>query len=240
MNDYQTVDRLRETGVYGVYTDWLSPADRDHSGPLPEWSESASGEIRIDRWIVPFLSWGMDSMEATMELRSSSEFAVDVQLSFRSPDGGVLASDTILVSGGETSRVDLGKAAAGNRGHGWVEVEASTELDAQVKWSFGDRSGGTRKVSGVAVERFEARGPGLGVGGMLVAIVNPTDVAQTYRLLRSISSKVIDDEAIEVGPGTQLVRVYRSWTEDEISVSVSGGPMVVQTLRWDPLGQFMR
>ncbi len=73
-----------------------------------------------------------------------------------------------------------------------------------------------------------------------MAIVNPTDVLQTYRLRRSISSKVIDDEVIDVRPETQLVRLYRSWTEDEIAVSVGGGPMVVQTLRWDPLGRYLR
>ena len=75
---------------------------------------------------------------------------------------------------------------------------------------------------------------------MLVAVVNPTDSIQTYRLLRLIDADTIDDEVIDLEPGHQLLRVYRSRTEEEIQLSVTGGPMVTQVLRWDPLGRFMR
>jgi hypothetical protein len=34
--------------------------------------------------------------------------------------------------------------------------------------------------------------------------------------------------------------VYRSWTEEEIHLTVTGGPMVTQVLRWDPLVRYMR
>lgn len=240
INDYTMVDRLHDAGLYGVYTDWLSPADRDLSGPLPEWSVTTSGEFPMNRWLVPFLSWGMDGMEVSMGLRSSGESEVDARVSVRGSGGNILALQTVLVSGRDFLVFDPTATVPSDRGHGWIEVEAGTELDAELRWSFRHRSRGTRPLAGVAVERFETHGPGLGVGGMLVAIVNPTQTAQTYRLFRSISERVIDDETIEVQPQTQLVRVYRSWTDSDISVSVSGGPMVVQTLRWDPLGQFMR
>jgi hypothetical protein len=36
------------------------------------------------------------------------------------------------------------------------------------------------------------------------------------------------------------LRMYRSRTEEEIQLAVTGGPMVTQVVRWDPLGRFMR
>ena len=73
----------------------------------------------------------------------------------------------------------------------------------------------------------------------MVAVVNPTDSIQSYRLRRLIGSDVIDDDLVDLEPGHQLLRVYRSQTEKEIQLTVTGGLMVIQVLRWDPLGRFM-
>jgi hypothetical protein len=240
VNDYGTMARLLDVGLRGVYTDWLSPTDRDRSGPLPEWSVTTSGELPIGRRLAPFISWGMDGMETTCRLRSLGESDAVVRVSVRGSDGTILKSESVPVSRGSDLRLNPMAAVSGGGGHGWIEVEATEGLDAELKWTYGARSDGELTLTGIAVDRFETTGSGAGLGGLLVAIVNPTDVLQTYRLRRLISSRVVDDETIDVRPETQMVRVYRSWTDDEIVISLSGGPMVVQTLRWDHLARFMR
>ena len=74
----------------------------------------------------------------------------------------------------------------------------------------------------------------------MIAVVNPTDSIQSYRLRRVIGTDVIDDDVVDVQPRHQLLRVYRSQTEETIHLTVSGGPMVAQVVRWDPLDRYMR
>jgi len=74
----------------------------------------------------------------------------------------------------------------------------------------------------------------------LVAIVNPTDLTQSYRLQRLIGASTIDDDAVDLEPGHQALRVYRSQIIEETRLTVTGGPMVTQVLRWDPMGRFVR
>jgi hypothetical protein len=92
----------------------------------------------------------------------------------------------------------------------------------------------------IARTRFETGGSGSGLGGLLIAVVNPTDSIQSYRLRRLIGADAIDDEVVSLKSGHQLLRIYRSWTEEEIQLTVTGGPMVTQVLRWDPLVRYMR
>ena len=125
-------------------------------------------------------------------------------------------------------------------GQGWLLIDAADEIVVQPRWRYLESSDGVSTAEQMARTRSDTGGSGSGLGGLLVAVVNPTESIQSYRLCRFIGTDTIDDEFVDLEPGHQLLRVYRSRTEEEIHLTVTGGPMVKQVMRWDPSGRFMR
>jgi len=144
------------------------------------------------------------------------------------------------VRGDDEVRLNLEELTPNKSGQGWLLIDAADGIVVRPRWRYLKNSDGVWTAERVARTRFEAGGSGSGLGGLLVAVVNPTGSIQSYCLLRHIGADAIDDEVVDLEPGHQLLRVYRSRTEEEIQLSVTGGPMVTQVLRWDPLGRFMR
>jgi glycerophosphoryl diester phosphodiesterase len=239
VNDHWTADRLRQRGVYGVYTDWLSPADRNRSAPLPDWQQVSYGTAPLDRGIFPFVPWDMDGLAAKVEFRSVRGSDRTIRLNVRDPDGSVLKTTEVTVDDSGRADLDLRQFAIGHRGHGWIEYDPSGDIQADIEWTYRDVSKGFWSGSNTSITRFDTFGPGSGVAGVLVAVVNPTETALTYQLTRSIGGRVVNIEHVDVRSRAGMLRVYRSRSEESMSLSVSGGPMVVQVVRWDPLGRFL-
>jgi glycerophosphoryl diester phosphodiesterase len=240
VNDYPTMDRLRSQGVYGVYTDWLSPADEEFSRPLARWSVRTEGELPLDHLIVPFIPWEMAGLNTVVSFRNTSGFEETVRLHILDSGGRSLATEEFEIPGDDVKQLDLEGHVSRRRGQGWLLIEAADGIVIRPHWRFLDSSEGVWTSERTARTRVETGGSGLGLGGLLVAVVNPTESIQSYRLQRLIGADAIDDEVVDLKPGCQLLRVYRSWTEENIQLTVTGGPMVTQVLRWDPLGRFMR
>jgi hypothetical protein len=239
VNDHLTANRLQSEGVYGVYTDWLTPDDEKFSRPLAEWSVRTDGEVPLDHLVVPFLPWQMAGMDTVVEFRNTGGFEETVRLRILDSGGRSIATDEIEIPGDGTKQLDIKDLVFDGSGQGWLLVEAADEIVVHPRWRFLGRSEGLWASERTARTRVEIGGSGSGLGGLLVAIVNPTDSIQSYRLRRHIGPDVIDDEVVDLKPGHQLLRVYRSQTEEEIQLTVAGGLMVIQVLRWDPLGRFM-
>jgi glycerophosphoryl diester phosphodiesterase len=240
VNDFPTMEMLQTRGVYGVYTDWLSPDDEGVSRPLAQWSVRTEGELPLDHLVVPFFPWQMTGMNTVVDFRNTGGFDETVRLHILDSGGRSLATDEFEIPGDDEKQLDLMGFVSSGSGQGWLLIEAADGIVIRPRWRFLDSSEGVWASERIARTRFETIGSGSGLGGMLVAVVNPTDSIQTYRLLRLIGADAIDDEVIDLEPGHQLLRVYRSRTEEEIQLSVTGGPMVTQVLRWDPSGRFMR
>ena len=240
VNDYPTVDRLRTRGVYGVYTDWLSPADENFSRPLAEWSVRTEGELPLDHLVVPFLPWKMAGLNTVVSFQNTSGFEETVRLHILDSGGRLLATDEFEIPGDDEKLLDLEEYVPDGNGQGWLRIEATDKIVVRPRWRFLDSSEGVWTSERIARTRFESGGSGSGLGGLLVAVVNPTDSIQSYRLHRLIGADAIDDEVVDLKPGHQLLRVYRSWTEEDILLTVTGAPMVTQVLRWDPLVRHMR
>ena len=240
VNDYLTVDRLRIQGVYGVYTDWLSPADEGFSRPPPRWSVRTEGELPLDHLVVPFFPWEMAGLNTVVNFQNTSGFEKTVRLHVLDSGGRLLATDEFEIPGDDERQLDLEGYVPDGSGQGWLRIEATDEIVVRPRWLFLDGSEGVWTSERTARTRFETGGSGSGLGGLLVAVVNPTDSIQSYRLRRLIGADAIDDEVVSLKPGHQLLRIYRSWTEEEIQLTVTGGPMVTQVLRWDPLVRYMR
>jgi len=240
VNDYPTMNRLRAHGVYGAYTDWLSPADEEFSRPLAEWSVRTEGGLPIDHLVVPFIPWEMADLDTVVGFRNTKGVEETVRLHILDPGGRSLVVHELEILGDDEKLLDLEGYVPNGSGQGWLRIEATDTIVVHPRWRFLDSSEGVWTSERIARTRFETRGSGIGVGGLLVAVVNPTDSIQSYRLQRFIGADAIDDEDVDLKPGHQLLRVYRSWTEEEIHLMVTGGPMVAQVLRWDPLGRFMR
>ncbi len=239
VNDHLTANRLQSEGVYGVYTDWLTPDDEEFSRPLAEWSVRTDGEVPLDHLVVPFLSWEMAGLDTVVEFRNTGGLEETVRLRILDSGGRSIATDEIEIPGDGTKQLDIKDLVFDGSGQGWLLVEAADEIVVHPRWRFLGRSEGLWASERTARTRFEIGGSGSGLGGLLVAIVNPTDSIQSYRLRRLIGPDVIDDDLVDLEPGHQLLRVYRSQTEEEIQLTVTGGLMVIQVLRWDPLGRFM-
>jgi len=240
VNDYPTANRLRTEGVYGVYTDWLSPDDERFSCPLAEWPVRTEGMLSLDHLVVPFFPWEMAGLDSVVDFRNTSSFEETVRLHIMDSAGRSLATNELEIPGDDVKQLDFKEFEPNRSGQGWLLVEVPEEIMVRPRWRFLGSLEGVWASERIARTRFETGGSGSGIGGLLVAVVNPTDLIQSYRLRRLIGTDAIDDEVVDLEPGHQLLRVYRSRTEEEIQLSVTGGPMVTQVLRWDPLGRFMR
>jgi len=239
VNDHSLAVTLREKGVFGVYSDWFTVDDENASRPLPRWTSSVKGESELDHRIVPFLPFRMEGLDTIIKVRGSSIGDSAARLDFRNSRGTVLFSKDVPSSGGEIRVADLSSLPAGRETSGWLEVFAGESVVVDLDWNFRGTSGGHWTVAGSSVTEFDIAGPGSGVRGVLLAVVNPDDVSHEYRLIRRIGVDVIDDEFVELPPKTRVLRIYRSRTDENISVSIRGGPMVAGVVRWDPMSRFV-
>jgi hypothetical protein len=144
------------------------------------------------------------------------------------------------IPGDDETRLNLEEFAPDRSGQGWILIDGADEIVVRPRWRYLESSDGVWTAARVATTRFETGGSGSGLGGLLVAVVNPTESTQSYRLRRFIGDDAIDDEVADLESRHQLLRVYRSQTEADIHLIVTGGPMVAQVLRWDPLDRYMR
>jgi hypothetical protein len=112
-------------------------------------------------------------------------------------------------------------------------IASPPEMETEALRSFRGGPGQEMSVRRHSFERYRTGGSGRGLAGIAVAIVNPTEATHGYRLQRRIGDGLIDDEVFELEARHQLVRVYRSATDEWIEVRVSGGPMVATAIRWD-------
>jgi glycerophosphoryl diester phosphodiesterase len=240
VNDYPTVNALQSKGVYGVYTDWLTPGDDQNSRPLAEWWVKSEGEVALEGLVVPFLPWEMAGLKTTIDLHNTGGTLETVRLNVLDSSGRSIATDEFEILGNDTHQVILEKLVSPRKGHGWLRIEAADKITVRPRWYFLGGLEGAWASERVAIGRFETGGSGFGLGGVLVAVVNPTDSIQSYHLRRLIGGNLIDDDGVDLEPGHQLLRVYRSQTNEELRLTVTGGPMVTQVLRWDPMGRFMR
>lgn len=240
VNDYSTAARLRSSGVYGVYTDWLSPADEEFSHPLAEWPVLTDGSLPLACLVVPFFPWGIQGLNTVVSFRNTGGSPETVHLSILDSGGASRSTAEFEIAGGDETQVDLTTYAPDEGGQGWILIEAADEIMFRPRWRYLESSDGVWTAARVAATRFETGGSGSGLGGLLVAVVNPTDSMQSYRLRRLIGADEVDDDVADVKPRHQLLRMYRSRTEEGIRLTVSGGPMVTQVLRWDPLDRYMR
>lgn len=240
VNDHPTADMLQSKGVYGVYTDWLTPRDELRSHPLPEWWVRTEGEVPLKDPVVPFVPSKMAGLETLVDTQNTDEQMGWVRLHLLDSGGRSIATDEVEVAGGDTRQLNLDKFVSNLTGHGWLRVERAEGIAVRFRWRLLGGSEGVWSLESTARSGFETGGAGSGLGGLLVAIVNPTGSTHSYTLQRFIGADMIDDDRIDLEPGCQLVRVYRSQTDEETRLTLTGGPMATQVLRWDPLGRFMR
>ena len=233
VNDRVTFDRLRAVGVHGVYTDWMSPSDRRWIPETSPWPEAIAGSAQLPHPILPFVPWGIEDLALALELRNPNRVLRQPRLRVIGGDGAGGAVEEMLVEPGAVSRLDL--AGLGPpAGFGWVEVDGAegVELSASHRLANGEER--QLPIRARSCTGFSATGPGTGVDGLLLAVVNPTAQRASYRLQRRIGGELIDDETVDVESRHQVIRVYRSRTMQMIEVTAEGGPMVAATLRWDP------
>lgn len=240
VNDHLTVNALQSKGVYGVYTDWLSPIDEVYSHPLAEWWVRTEGEVPLETLVVPFLPWEMVGMETVVVFQNTGGVQESVRLDILDSGGRSIKTHEFEIPGGEEKHLALEEFVSHRTGHGWLLVETAEGIVVRPRWHFLGDVEGVWASERVARTRFETGGSGSGLGGLLVAIVNPTDSSQSYRLQRFIGADAFDDDAVDLEPGHQALRVYRSQTAEDVRLTVTGGPVVTQVLRWDPMGRFMR
>jgi glycerophosphoryl diester phosphodiesterase len=233
VNDRVTLERLRTVGVHGVYTDWMSPADASFEPDTASWPEATQSCESLEAPILPFVPWGVEGLAITLDIRNPLNLVSRPGLRVIGGNGLQTAAEELLIEPESTFRADL----AGLRpvsGWGWVWIDLATGLELSASYQLPDGEKRRLPIRARSCTRFSAAGPGTGVDGLLLAVVNPTAEPASYRLQRRIGSDLIDDEIVDVDSRHQVIRVYRSRTVQMIEVSAEGGPMVAATLRWDP------
>ncbi len=235
INDRLTMEALRRVGVFGIYTDWLAPSDAQKEPDTSAWLEQTDGLRALDHRAVAFVPWAMDGLQQFLDINNPESNETSTALSAIDSSGQLVAVEEIVVAAGENRVFDLTAFATGGSGQGWLRIDGGENAVIEMRRRF--REGAEQKISinRHSYGRLLTRGSGLGVSGLLLAVVNPTQSTQTYVLRRRIGNELIDDETAEVEPEHQLLRVYRSSTDHEIELTVTGGPMVAHTLKWDAM-----
>jgi glycerophosphoryl diester phosphodiesterase len=239
VNDFPTMIELQERGVAGVYTDWLSPGDAEAKARLEPWSVETRGLIPIDGRVVSFVPAKMAGLAISLVFRNEGADPEPVLVELVSPNGEVLrAAEIVLDHGAENvlSAVELFQPTVD---HGWIRATTAPGVLAESRWAYHENPAITRVMEPATCSTFIARGTGAGVSGLLLALVNPTQSTHSYVLRRRIGLDLVDDESVELAPGHQLIRVYRSSTDEDIELRAEGGPMIPLILRWDPLVRFI-
>jgi glycerophosphoryl diester phosphodiesterase len=235
VNDRQTVERLTSLGVHGVYTDWLAPSDHRRAPDTSPWSVEAEDPVALDKPVVPNVLWSMDGFDQVLSCTNGGDQRAPVRLEVFESKGVVVGTDDFEIEAHSSAETNLAEYAAPGIGGGWMTVDGAVSVDCAVLRSFRGGLETEVPVHRNASTRLTTRGPGTGVSGLLLALVNPTDTVQSYRLERRIGDDLVDDQTASLEPGHQLIRVYRSATREPIEIVVSGGPVVTDTLRWDPM-----
>ncbi len=235
VNDRLTMDALRAAGVHGIYTDWLSPSDEALTQEASSWTENVDDPLPLEFAVVPFVPWAIDGLRLTLECRNEGAKSATIRIRAFDASGESLAVEDFDLAAGGQKQLDLAKLELREAAQGWLRVEGERSTKLALRRQFRDDEEQTLPIDRRAYRRFRSRGSGSRVSGLLLSLVNPTETGQTYRLRRQIGGEVIDDETTELAPNRMLIRVYRSSTSEQMEVVVDGGPMVAQTMRWDPL-----
>jgi glycerophosphoryl diester phosphodiesterase len=233
VNDRVTFERLRAVGVHGVYTDWMSPADASLVPDTAPWPEAAQLCEALEAPVLPFVPWGVEGLAIALDLRNPLNFVARPGLRVIGGDGKQTAVDEMLIEPESTYRADLSRLRP-DSGWGWVVIDRAAGLELSAFHRLKDGEKRRLPLRARSCTRFSAAGPGTGVDGLLLAVVNPTAEPVSYRLQRRIGGDLIDDETVDVDGRHQVIRVYRSRTDQMIEVAAEGAPMAAATLRWDP------
>jgi len=239
VNDYPTLLELRKRGVAGVYTDWLSPGDEESASRLEPWTFEESGCEPAEFRTIPFVPSNMAGLQISLVFRNDAPDGEPLHVELRAQDGTAVGTAEIDLEPGVEKGLDVADLFPPSVDHGWVRIETASTVQSFSRWVFRENPASIRKVDATSCSDFIAKGPGAGVSGLLVAVVNPTAATHSYTLRRKIGGDLIDEESVPLDPGHQLIRVYRSRTDKPIEVSIGGGQMVPMVLRWDPLVRFI-
>jgi glycerophosphoryl diester phosphodiesterase len=239
VNDYPTFLELQARGISGVYTDWLTPGDADAQARPEEWSIETDDREAIGFRAISFVPSNMAGLEISLEFRNHGTVSEPVRVALVNPDGAELTAAAMKLQPGDQKRLNAVDLFPPSVDHGWIRIDAASGVLASSTWKFRDNPGIIRALESATCSRFVARGAGAGVSGLLVAVINPTALEHTYSLRRTIGSDQVDEETAALGPDRQLIRVYRSSTDENIEIEIEGGPMMPMILRWDPLVRFI-
>jgi glycerophosphoryl diester phosphodiesterase len=235
VNDRLTMESLRLVGVSGVYTDWLSPSDALIEPDAIPWDREVDQVEKLDQAFVSFVPWAMDHLQLVLALTNSGDRSESVRVAACDAAGQTLAAIEVELAAGETQPIDLREFAGFGQGQGWLRIDGGSAIEPQLQRQYRDLAPQLVPVDRRSYRRMSTRGSGHGLSGLLLAVVNPTGSSQTYELQRRIGDEIVDAEIKEVEPGRQLIRIYRSSTDEPIEITVTGGPMVADTLRWDAM-----
>jgi hypothetical protein len=239
VNDHRTFQELRDRGVVGIYTDWLSPTDTRMPTRPGLWTVETSGVEPMGSRAIAFVPSKMDGLAISLVFSNGGTAPEPIRVTVMDASGNALGSAEVELQAGEERRLNAVDIFPPSVDHGWLRVEAADDVQATSRWVFRDNPETLRAVESISCSEFVARGPGTGTSGLLVALVNPTNSMQAYVLRRRIGDGLVDEDIVELNPDHQLIRVYRSGTDEDIELQVTGGQMVPFTLRWDPLVRFI-
>lgn len=240
VNDYFSFDQLKTLGVYGVYTDWMSPADENAPSDLADWDSATEGGLPLEHRLIPYVPAPFEDLRIQLSVTNPTSMPQAFRLRAYDSRGREAGDTSLRLHAGESRLLDLHRVLPRSAYEGWLRIEAEDAVEVESMWVYRDQPGPALVVAATAESLLVTRGPGTGMGGHLLAIVNPSAESQTYRVSRRIGNDLIDEEAFELLPSHQLIRVFPSRTEEVIEVLVEGGPMLAQTIRWDPFLRTMR
>ncbi len=181
----------------------------------------------------------MAGLAISLVFRNEGADPEPVLVELVSPNGEVLRAAEVVLESGAERRLECGRPFQPTVDHGWIRATTAPGVLAESRWAYHENPAITRVMEPATCSTFIARGTGAGVSGLLLALVNPTQSTHSYVLRRRIGLDLVDDESVELAPGHQLIRVYRSSTDEDIELRAEGGPMIPLILRWDPLVRFI-
>ncbi len=241
VNEDKRWKTLRAKGIDGVYTDRLGLGPREGLQPpvLADWQFHKSEALALGFHIIPFVPPPRFAWEFGPELtlHNPSTRAGNQRLEVWSKQGKQ-QERTLPVQAGGSCVIWLRQLF--RRDSGWVKLQ-SDGMNSQAWWGIEEQSRFPLEVERNAHRRFQLEGPAAGLAGHAIAMVNPLTVAATANISRQVDDKPSERIQVTLPPNSQSIRFWQVQPgEKQISLEITGDPIVLQPFRWDPKLLIMR
>lgn len=248
-SDYLAAAELFRNGIDGIYTDYLAPKDDalafDEAIALP-WSVSVTDEVPLNGSAVTFLPMAQ-GLRARLVAENPGETVAIVSGVARDAGGAELGRADWTVAAGALEELPLDSFDAAAAATLWLRPGGCS---LSMTWELPGRPSVDILVAESSWKTHSFVGLTDGQIAHAVLLVNPDNFKRTYRCVQTWrppgaraalgQGTIIRSVWLRVPPNGMVRSVLELPGPGAVELRVSGGPVVVQPLRWSSTFSVLR